>query len=100
MPSNNVHSEEQSLSYKLALQWIDENNLAGLVDLIQNNLTLDEGVQLISTHAANEVKQELQHLLEVRHKELVRLGGNTDRMTLEELMADRIQSLNETKGKS
>ena len=38
----------QSKSYKLAQEYLSTDSLEGFVDLIQNNLTLDEALQLIT----------------------------------------------------
>ena len=48
MTSTEQDKELHSKSYKLAQEYLSTNNLEGFVDLIQNNLTLDEALQLIT----------------------------------------------------
>ena len=48
MTSTEQDKELHSKSYKLAQEYLSTNNLECFVDLIQNNLTLDEALQLIT----------------------------------------------------
>lgn len=54
---NELHSK----SYKLAQEYLSTGSLEGFVDLIQNNLTLDEALQLI---AADRKRVELEARIE------------------------------------
>lgn len=67
--------ELHSKSYKLAQEYLSADDLEGFVDLIQNNLTLDEALQLITADrklVALEARvDELNRMLEHSEGQLI-----------------------------